>query len=71
MVCTTCKGTHTGEWNGIPASGVTVTMPGLIIYRMVDRHVIDRWAQSDPFGLMVQIGSIPAGGGTPGATPAT
>jgi steroid delta-isomerase-like uncharacterized protein len=70
VVRTTCTGTHTGTWRGVPASGASVVMPGIVFYRVADGQIADRWAQFDPFGVLLHIGAIPAPAATPAATPA-
>jgi steroid delta-isomerase-like uncharacterized protein len=66
---TTCTGTHTAEWTGVPPSGASVTMPVIAFYRVVDGKITDRWAQVDGLGLLMQIGAIPPAAG-PEGTPA-
>lgn len=52
--------THTGEFNGIPATGRRATFAGTTIARVVDGKVVERWSESDFFGLLQQLGAIPA-----------
>ena len=65
---TTCAGTHTAAWNGVPPFGATVTMPVIAFYRVVDGKIADRWAQFDALGLLMQIGALPPPS-APEATP--
>ncbi|MFZ1755827.1 MAG: ester cyclase [Caldilineaceae bacterium] len=51
--------THTGEFNGIPATNRRVSLPGITIFRFADGKVAERWSESDFFGLMQQLGVIP------------
>jgi predicted ester cyclase len=60
MVRTTCRGTHKGVFAGVPPTGKQVTMPGMVIYRIADGKVVDRWGLFDDLGLMMQVGAIPA-----------
>lgn len=53
-------GSHHGEFMGVPASGAKVTADGMTILRFEDGKVIERWNSFDFFGLMTQIGAIPA-----------
>jgi predicted ester cyclase len=56
----TFRGTHTGEFNGIPATGRPVTAQGVDIYRIAEDRIVERWAYEDG-SLMRQL----AGPGTP------
>lgn len=51
--------THTGEFNGIPATGKRVSLSGITIFRFVEGKVAERWSESDFFGLMQQLGVLP------------
>lgn len=53
------RGTQKGDFQGVPASGNSVTAEGITILRFEDGKVVERWNQFDMFGLMVQIGAIP------------
>jgi steroid delta-isomerase-like uncharacterized protein len=55
-------GTHQGPLNGIPPTGVAVTLPGITILRFHDGKVVERWSQADFMGLLLQIGAIPVPG---------
>ena len=46
MVLTTCRGTHKGAFAGVPPTGKQVTEPGIVIYRIADGKVVDRWGSS-------------------------
>jgi predicted ester cyclase len=56
----TVRGTHRGEFMGVAPSGNQVTFGVQNIYRFRDSKVVERWSNPDLFGLMVQIGAIPA-----------
>jgi predicted ester cyclase len=58
----TVRGTHRGEFMGVPPSGNQVTFSVQNIYRFRDGKVVERWSNADLLGLMVQIGAIPAPG---------
>jgi steroid delta-isomerase-like uncharacterized protein len=55
-------GTHTGNLMGIPPTGKQVTMTGTTIARVVDGKMVEAWVNYDLFGLMQQLGVIPAPG---------
>jgi len=54
--------THTGEFNGIPATNRRVSLPGITIFRFVGGKSVERWSESDFLGLMQQLGVIPMPG---------
>jgi len=55
----TCRGTHTGDIMGTPATGRDVTISGLVISRFLDGRVVEEWEVQDTFGLLRQIGALP------------
>jgi steroid delta-isomerase-like uncharacterized protein len=58
----TARGTHRGEFQGIPATGKVVRMTGSDIDRIVDGKTVECWAQVDELSLLQQLGVIQAGG---------
>ncbi|WP_432174863.1 ester cyclase [Streptomyces sp. Tue6028] len=62
-VCTrwTWNGNHTGDFMGIPPSGMTVTMTGTTVFRcQEDGKIAEGWWQYDRLGLMAQLGALDA-----------
>jgi steroid delta-isomerase-like uncharacterized protein len=59
------RGTHTGEFGGIPSTGKQVTMRGITLYRLADGKVTELYWNYDVFGLLQQLGAIPAPGQQP------
>lgn len=55
-----CRGTHTGELAGIPPTGKQVEFTASDIFQMVDGRVIESWHNVDDFGLLQQLGIVPA-----------
>lgn len=55
----TARGTHVGEFMGVPASGATVAAPLIDILRFQDGKAIEHWGVMDMMTLMQQIGAIP------------
>ncbi len=53
------RGTHLGDFLGIPATGKQVTMEGITIHRILDGRIVEHWAQLDAVGLLQQLGVIP------------
>ena len=58
----TMRGTHQGEFLGIPPTGKQVTMGVIDIVRVADGKAVEHWGISDQLGLMQQLGAIPAPG---------
>ena len=56
----TMRGTHTGEFQGIPPTGKQVTMGGISINRFAEGKLAEHWSQFDSLGLMQQLGVVPA-----------
>jgi steroid delta-isomerase-like uncharacterized protein len=54
------RGTHEGELFGIPATGKQATVTGITIDRIIDGHIVETWNNWDTFGLLQQLGAIPA-----------
>ena len=52
--------THKGTWNGIAGTGKPVTFTGIVIWRIANGKVTDRWANIDELGMMQQLGALPA-----------
>ena len=52
---------HTGTFKGVPATGRTVELRGINLFKVRDGRIVEQWAQPDFLGLMQQIGAIPAG----------
>ena len=51
---------HTGAFQGLPATGRDIVLPGITILRFDDGRCVERWSQADFLGLMVQLGAVPA-----------
>ena len=56
----TMTGRHVQEFMGVPATGTTITLPGLTILHFRGDRVIERFSQADMLGLLVQLGAVPA-----------
>lgn len=55
----TWRGVHGGDFNGIPATGRSIELHGINMFRVADGRVVEQWAELDFFGLLQQIGAIP------------
>lgn len=53
------RGTHQGPFNGIPATGKPIALPGITILRFAGGKVVERWSQADFLGLLQQLGAMP------------
>jgi steroid delta-isomerase-like uncharacterized protein len=56
---TTFNGTHQAEIEGISATGKTVSMPGIAIFRLDNGKIAEGWLVNDSLGMMQQLGAIP------------
>jgi steroid delta-isomerase-like uncharacterized protein len=55
----TARGTHTGDFMGIPPTGKPVTVTGTGICRIADGKIQEDWFNSDALGLLQQLGVVP------------
>lgn len=58
----TYRGTHQGQWRGLPPTGKAVTFTGTVIYRIVDGKAVEAWQNADNLSVLQQLGLIPAQG---------
>lgn len=58
----TIRGTHEGEFEGIPPSGKPIEMTGITIFRIANGKLIEGWTNEDMFGMLQQLGAVPAPG---------
>lgn len=56
----TLTGTHSGTFQGIPATGKRVTFPATDIYRFEDGRIAEGWALMDFLSFLQQVGAAPA-----------
>jgi steroid delta-isomerase-like uncharacterized protein len=59
----TARGTHTGDFQGLPPTGKVATSSGITIFRIADGRIVEEWSESDMLGLLQQVGAIPSGPG--------
>jgi steroid delta-isomerase-like uncharacterized protein len=62
VVRNTWRGTHRGEFNGIAATGKQIEIEGIVIWRIVDGQIAERWAVIDTHTFLRQLGVIAAPG---------
>lgn len=58
----TIRGTHQGDFNGVPASGKSIEVPAINTMRIEGGKIHEIWGLPDVLGLMMQIGAIPMPG---------
>ena len=56
----TAGGTHKGEFMGMPASGKTIHVTGMNMFRLTNGKIAEEWANLDMLALMQQLGAIPS-----------
>ena len=56
----TARGTHEGEFKGMPATGKQGSVTGITISRIADGKLIEGWTNPDELGLMQQLGAVPS-----------
>jgi steroid delta-isomerase-like uncharacterized protein len=56
----TSRGTHQGEFAGIPATGKQVSYTGTVTYRLAGGKIVEAWWNYDLFGMLQQLGAMPA-----------
>ncbi len=56
------RGTHQGEFMGIPPTGRQVAYTSISMDRIVDGTIVEHWVNFDALGLLQQLGAIPAPG---------
>ena len=62
VVRQTWRGTHTGNFRGIPPTGKQVSGMGIIITRNVNGKAVELWSNFDDLGLLQQLGVVPLPG---------
>ncbi len=55
VVYSTLRGTHTGEFMGMPPTGRQVAVPGVDIVRIANGKIVEHWGVSDTLGMMMQL----------------
>jgi steroid delta-isomerase-like uncharacterized protein len=55
----TFRGTHQGDYMGIPPTGKEVTTTSIVITRIANGKGIEAWINSDNLGRLQQLGVIP------------
>lgn len=53
-------GTHRAAFMGIPPTGKTATVTGMVIFRFAGNKIVEAWVNFDTLGMLQQLGVIPA-----------
>lgn len=56
----TARGTHRGEFQGIPPTGKRAQVTGVTISRVANGKFVEGWTNWDTLGLLQQLGAVPA-----------
>jgi hypothetical protein len=66
-------GTHRGAFNGIPATGRTIDLQNVAMFRFADGKIADAWMLNDKYALIEELGVKLAavGNGPPAEPPAS
>lgn len=52
------RGTHQGDFMGVPATGNRVNMEAIHIYRLSEGKLAEHWVARDDLGMMRQLGAV-------------
>ena len=58
----TARGTNTGDYFGMPATGKPIEITGMNTWQTRDGMAIEGWVNRDDLGLLQQLGVIPTPG---------
>lgn len=53
------RGTHEGDFQGIPPTGKQVTMSGITIFHIANGKLLEGWNKPDLLSLLQQLGAVP------------
>ncbi len=56
----TAHGVHKGQFMGLPPTGKPIIMTGIEIFRIENGKIAELWGEANLFGLMGQLGILPA-----------
>ncbi len=54
------RGTHTAELMGVPATGASIAVDAITIFRVAAGKIAEEWTVWDALGLLQQVGAVPA-----------
>jgi predicted ester cyclase len=53
------RGTHSGEFQGVPPTGKQMAISAFIVERIRDGKMVEHWGLFDQLGMMQQLGLVP------------
>ena len=53
------RGTHQGQLMGIPPTGRTANVTGMVLFRLENSKIVEVWVNIDTLGMLQQMGVIP------------
>jgi steroid delta-isomerase-like uncharacterized protein len=56
----TGRGTNTGPWHGLPATGKSLEITGIGIYRVIEGKIVEEWVEYNMLSILKQLGLAPA-----------
>jgi steroid delta-isomerase-like uncharacterized protein len=56
----TTRGTHVGDFNGLPPTGKSYTIQGIDIFQFREGLMAEHWDVVDIYGFLSQVGALPA-----------
>jgi steroid delta-isomerase-like uncharacterized protein len=56
----TSRGTQTGVLMGIPPTGKTATVAGMVLFRIANGRIAECWVNFDTLGMLQALGVIPS-----------
>jgi steroid delta-isomerase-like uncharacterized protein len=56
------RGTHQGEFLGIPPTGKQVSVTGITVAHIAEGKIAEEWTSADMMGLLQQLGVMPSSG---------
>jgi steroid delta-isomerase-like uncharacterized protein len=62
LVRYTARGTHLGDFMGIPPTGKQVVLSEIEVHRLADGKIQEMWLEFDAVSLLKQLGVLPEGG---------
>lgn len=54
----TCYGKHEGDLPGAPKTGNDLKMTSITIHRIANGKLVEKWAEKDVLGFLIQLGVI-------------
>ena len=56
----TLHAVHTGEFQGMPATGKQIEVQQMAIHRIRNSKIVEAWVSSDDIGMIKQLGLMPS-----------